>query len=520
MLDLPARSEGGADALTLTFPNAVAKQASASGLAPTFHGFGLAARVLAVTIGFVFLAMGLFYVTRLTAHREMWLHGKISGAQTTVDAFGLAGPTPPPQELSQKILHSVEVKWLAVETPAGRREFVIAGGPPAGAESIAADEGSYLESMAATFHALFAAPGTVVKLSAPAQANQPAIEFAFDETPLIQSLRRVSGNFLTISLTIAAVVICVLWAALWRMVLQPVRRLTSNIIAFGESPQDASRVIAPTGRGNEIGRAETALAVMQRSLAHELAQGKRLAELGMAVARINHDLRNILSAAQLISDRLATIPDPLAQRLAPRLVATLDRAIQFCQSTLTYGASRELPPSRRPFDLSELVSQVVESAKAENDAEIDYNIDIPPRFCVYADPDHTLRVLENLSRNAAQALMAKGSTDGRPKAIRFAAIRTDGLALVEISDTGPGFPADQSERIFEPFHKSTSDAGAGLGLAIAADLVTRNGGAITLAPVKADDFYCGARFLIKLPTAEAAARKPARVPSDARELLP
>jgi signal transduction histidine kinase len=517
MLDVTARSEGGASATVLT--GALTGPISAPGLARPLRGFGLAARVLAVTIGFVFLAMGLFYVTRLTAHREMWLHGKISGAQTTVEAFGLAGPTPPPQDLSQKILHSVEVKWLAVETPEGRREFVIAGGPPAGAETIAADEDSYLESMAATFHALFASPGTVVKLSAPAQANQPAIEFAFDETPLIQSLRRVSGNFLTISLTIAAVVICVLWAALWRMVLQPVRRLTSNIIAFGESPQDASRVIAPTGRGNEIGRAEAALAVMQRSLAHELAQGKRLAELGMAVARINHDLRNMLSAAQLISDRLATIPDPLAQRLAPRLVATLDRAILFCQSTLTYGASRELPPSRRPFDLSELVSQVVESAKAENDAAIDYNIDIPPRFCVYADPDHTLRVLENLSRNAAQALMTKGATDGRPKAIRFAAIRTDGLALVEISDTGPGFPADQSERIFEPFHKSTSDAGAGLGLAIAADLVTRNGGAITLAPAKADDFYCGARFLIKLPTAEGAARKPARVP-DARELLP
>jgi signal transduction histidine kinase len=333
-------------------------------------------------------------------------------------------------------------------------------------------------------------------------------------------LLRVSYNFLTISLTIAAVVTCVLWAALWRMVLQPVRRLTSNIIAFGENPQDASRVIAPCGRGNEIGRAEAALAVMQRSLAHELAQRKRLAELGMAVARINHDLRNILSAAQLISDRLATIPDPLAQRLAPRLVATLDRAIQFCQSTLTYGASRELPPSRRRFDLRELVNQVVESGKAEYDAAIDYNIDVPPRFCVYADPDHTLRVLENLSRNAAQALMAKGAAEGRPKAIRFAAIRTDGLALVEISDTGPGFPPDQHDRIFEPFHKSTSDVGAGLGLAIAADLVSRNGGAIALAPVKVDDFYCGARFLIKLPTAENAGRKPPRISSDARELLP
>ena len=97
--------------------------------------------------------------------------------------------------------------------------------------------------------------------------------------------------------------------------------------------------------------------------------------------------------------------------------------------------------------------------------------------------------------------------DGRPRAIRFAAIRTEGVALIEISDTGPGFPADHSERIFEPFHKSTSEAGAGLGLAIAADLVARNGGAITLAPAKADDFYCGARFLITLPTPERAVRK-------------
>ena len=170
------------------------------------QGFGLAARVLAVTIGFVLLAMSLFYVTRLTAHREMWLHSKISAVQTTVEAFGLAGPTPPPQDLSQKILHSVDVKWMAVETPTGRREFVTAGGPPVGVESITADDSSYFESLAATFHALFAAPGTVVKLSAPAQANEPAIEFAFDETPLIQSLRRVSCNFLAISLTIAAVV--------------------------------------------------------------------------------------------------------------------------------------------------------------------------------------------------------------------------------------------------------------------------------------------------------------------------
>jgi signal transduction histidine kinase len=509
MLDLPARSESGADASALA--EALARHARSSGLALPLRGFGLAARVLAVTIGFVLLAMSLFYVTRLIAHREMWLHNKISSAQTTVEAFGLASPTPPPPDLSQKILNSVDAKWIAIETPAGRREFAVAGGAPAGAESITADESSYLDSAEDTFHALFAAPGTIVKLGAAAQGNDPAIEFAFDETPLIRSLWHVSRNFLAISLTISAVVTCVLWAALWRMVLQPVRRLTSNIIAFGESPQDSLRVIAPSARRNEIGRAETALAIMQRSLAHELAQGKRLAELGMAVARINHDLRNMLSAAQLISDRLAAIPDPLAQRLAPRLVATLDRAIQFCQATLTYGAGRDVPPARRQFDLSELVRQVVEAAQAERGIAIEYDIDIPPRFDVYADPDHILRVLENLSRNAAQALIAMGAEGGRPKAIRFAAIRTDGLALIEISDTGPGFPADQGDRIFEPFHKSTSEFGAGLGLAIAADLVTRNGGTITLAPAKADDFYCGARFLIKLPTPEGAARSAVRV---------
>src|SRR5271154_6036294 len=136
MLDLPARSEGRADALALAFPNAVAKQASAARLAPLFHGFGLAARVLAVTISFVLLAMALFYVTRLTAHREMLLHGKISAVQTTVNAFGLAGPTPPPPDLSQKILNSVDVKWMAIETPAGRHEVVSAGGPLDSVESI------------------------------------------------------------------------------------------------------------------------------------------------------------------------------------------------------------------------------------------------------------------------------------------------------------------------------------------------------------------------------------------------
>ena len=191
------------------------------------------------------------------------------------------------------------------------------------------------------------------------------VEILIDQTPLIDQMWRVSRNFLTLSIIVSVAVTLVLWAALWQMVIRPVERLTSNIIAFGEKPQDLTRIVAPSGRNDEIGRAETALAAMQDSLAHELSQRKRLAELGMAVARINHDLRNMLAAAQLISDRLATITDPLAQRLAPQLVATLDRAIEFCQSTLAYGAARERAPTRRAFDLRELVRQVVETARGD-----------------------------------------------------------------------------------------------------------------------------------------------------------
>ncbi len=90
---------------------------------------------------------------------------------------------------------------------------------------------------------------------------------------------------------------------------------------------------------------------MQDTLVRELTQKKHLAALGLAVAKINHDLRNMLASAQLLSDRLANVTDPLAQRLAPKLVATLDRAIRFCQATLTYGRATDEAPKPRLVEL-------------------------------------------------------------------------------------------------------------------------------------------------------------------------
>ena len=473
------------------------------------RSLGLAGRLLMLAIGSVMTAILMFYVTRLSLSRENWLRDRLIAAQTAVLVFGADQPSPLPKDLTKKILGAVGAKMIFLELP-GRHILLSGSETPTPDYYFDLTNPSFFEGIDAAARTMFAPRGSMLKVVGPAPMDGSRIEITIDQTPLIDNMWRVSRNFLTLSLTVSAAVVLVLWLALWQLVIRPVRRLTSSIIAFGEKPQDATGIVAPSGRDDEIGRAEAALAEMQGSLAHELSQRKRLAELGMAVARINHDLRNMLAAAQLISDRLATIPDPLAQRLAPQLVATLDRAILFCQSTLTYGAAREQAPTRRRFDLREIVRQIVETSEASGSGAIRYAIDIPPNFELFADPDHVRRVIENLSRNASQALQNAGARGERPPAIRFAAIRTSGgMALIEVSDSGPGFAPEQSSRIFEPFHLSTREGGSGLGLAIAADLVARNGGSITLAPAQVDDFYCGARFLITLPTPEDA-RRPIR----------
>jgi signal transduction histidine kinase len=496
MLDLPTRNEP-LDATTFVDAGSSRKSRTRD----RSRIGGLTGRILIVTVSAVIVSMAVAFTSRLEVARENWLSVKIETVRAALDAFD-RDEAPLPPELANKVLSALGMESIVALGPDGRREIASSSPPPPEATVDLSHGGAGLRcSLLQLYRTLLARGSTTVLV----KTVDPPLELVFDQKPMSERLRQIAGALLGIMIAIAVLITLVVWLTVWRLVLQPVHKLTTNIVAFGERPQDVSRIIQPSGSHDEIGRAEEALAAMQQSLAHELAQRKRMAELGMAVARINHDLRNILSAAQLISDRLATIPDPQAQRLAPRLVATLDRAIQFCQATLTYGAGSEQPPARRVFDLNRMAEEVVEAARAEHGEAIHYAVDIPPRFEIFADPDHILRVIENLNRNASQALMAKGSADGDPKAIRFAAIRTDGTALIEISDTGPGFPPEQRDRIFEAFHTSTSVLGTGLGLSIAADLVTRNGGSIELAPSKAEDFYCGARFLINLPTPERGA---------------
>jgi signal transduction histidine kinase len=267
-------------------------------------------------------------------------------------------------------------------------------------------------------------------------------------------------------------------------------KLTWNIVRFSERPEDPSRVISPSNRRDEIGTAERELSAMQHELSETLSQKTRLAALGLAVSKISHDLRNMLSSAQLLSDRLSTVKDPTVERLVPKLLASLDRAIRLCARTLDFGQAQEMPPKRQRFTLAPLVSEVSDSLGLPRPNLIDWKIEIDQELEVDADRDQLFRVLSNLCRNAVQALESGNS----PGEIAVAARREGAVTIIDVTDTGPGVPEKARAHLFKAFQSVARKGGTGLGLAIAQELVHAHGGQIALV-----DNEGGATFRVTIP---------------------
>src|SRR5262249_26252658 len=238
-----------------------------------------------------------------------------------------------------------------------------------------------------------------------------------------------------------------------------------------KDPENPARIVAASRRTDEVGIAERELAQMQRDLASMLSQKSRLAALGLAVSKINHDLRNLLASAQLFSDQLSTLPDPRDEPFAPNLMPALGRAIAFCQSTLSYGRAQEPPPDRRLIALEPLVEEVHATLGLGPDAPVRWIGAVERGLMVDADPDQLFRILLNLARTASQALEGRESRDPARDQVRITGRREGAVAVIEVSDTGPGLSDRAREHLFEAFQGSTRTGGTGLGLAIAAELV-------------------------------------------------
>jgi signal transduction histidine kinase len=317
------------------------------------------------------------------------------------------------------------------------------------------------------------------------------VDVVMEEGPLKAAMMKYGFDILGLSILISIITATLVFLALDWLLVKPMTQLTRNMVRFAEQPEDPSRIIAPSKRRDEIGTAERELAAMQNELSQTLSQKTRLAALGLAVSKISHDLRNMLSSAQLLSDRLAEVRDPTVQRLVPKLIASLDRAIRLCVQTLDFGQAQETPPNRIRFELAPLVTEVGDSLGLPREGEIDWDLNLEDGLEVDADRDQLYRVLANLCRNAVQAFEAEPGCIGT---IQVFARRDGAVVSIDVADTGPGVPEQARKRLFQAFQSVARKGGSGLGLAISAELVMAHGGQIELVGNEG-----GATFRITIP---------------------
>src|SRR5579862_3048234 len=456
--------------------------------------FGLSGKLLVLTILFVMIAEVLIYVPSVANFRVTWLKDRLATGYTAALVLDAAPNGMVPDSLAKQILDSIGARAVAMKMGERRRMLAIDDMPPAVADMFDMRSVTAFDAIVDAFRTMLNTRKDVMRVVGPAPMGGEYIELIMDEPPLRKAMLRYSVDILLLSLVISVITAALVYLALHYMFVRPMRRVTANMMAFRADPENADRVIAPSARVDEIGVAERELATMQIELASMLHQKNRLAALGLAVSKINHDLRNLLASAQLFSDRLATLPDPGVQRFAPKLMRALERAIALCQSTLSYGRLQEPPPERRQILLEPLVEEVHETLNLGPDGPIRWISAVERDLVVEADYDQLFRILLNLSRNALQALESRDARDPGRDQIRITGRREGAVVVIEVSDTGPGFSDKAREHLFEAFQGSTRTGGTGLGLAIAAELVRAHGGEMRLV-----DGTIGATFRLTIP---------------------
>jgi len=455
---------------------------------------GLSGKLLVLTVLFVMLAEVLIYVPSIANFRVNWLNDRLAAAHTAALVLEAAPSGMVPESLAREILKSVGAHAVAMKMGGKRQLLAASEVPTQAARVIDMRDVVWHRAISDAFHALLFGEKDIMRVIGPAPMKGDYLEIIMDGLPLQKAMLRFSVNILLLSLLISGITATLVYFTLHRLLVRPMRRITDNMVAFRDEPEVGDHIIKPSGRSDEIGIAETELSGMQRELASMLQQKTRLAALGLAVSKINHDLRNLLASAQLISDQLADVPDPRVQRFAPKLMRQLERAIAFCQSTLSYGASPDATPERTQVALEPLIEEVRETLGLGINVPIRWIVAVERGLTADADREQLFRVLLNLARNAVQALEAHGSKDPVRDQIRIVGRREGSAVMIQISDTGPGVPEKAKAHLFEAFHGSTRAGGAGLGLAIAAELVRAHGGELRLV-----EGTIGATFCVRIP---------------------
>ena len=459
----------------------------------------LTGRFLVLTVIFVMLAEVLIFLPSVARFRVDYLQERLELSQIASLALLATPDDMVSTELEDELLKNAEVLNVVLRRN-NLRELILSNDMPAPvAETFDLRTEGFVSLIADALKAMARTDNRVIRvIGQPVKGGGMMIEVTLYEAPLRAAMIEYGLNILWLSLVISLFTAALLFLAVRRFIVRPMKRVVDSMTSYRDDPEDTQRIIRPTSRVTELNEAEVALADLQTQLTQSLKQKERLAALGGAVSRISHDLRNMLTTAQLLADRLERSEDPAVKRTAPKLVGSLDRAINLCERTLAFGKAEEPAPEIRVIDLGRLVNEVVESDRLRSGGtSVNLVSEVASGLKLPADSEQLYRVLTNLVRNARQAIEATG----KPGEVRITAENRGHACVIEVSDTGPGLPAKALEHIFQPFKGGARRGGTGLGLAIAAELVRGHGGALELVETSEQ----GTRFRISLPREMAKA---------------
>jgi signal transduction histidine kinase len=455
---------------------------------------GLSPRLLLLTILFVMLGAGFIIPPALAAFEEQWLLDRVRAAELASLAADVAPDRRVTRRLSQQLLAGAGVVSVVIQND-GMRRLVLAA-PSAMQVPYTVDLGSQNPGswLSGPFRTLMGDGKQMVRVIAqPRFREGESVEIITPDGPLKRLLLEYAGRLIATTLFVASLAGLLVYLTLNIFLVRPMQRITLAMEKFRANPEDPQSRVGASGRADEIGRAEAELTRMQTDLLAALQSKARLASLGEAVAKINHDLRNMLTSAQMASDRLAALGDPKVAQALPRLERALDRAINLASEVLAYGKSSEAPPVLRRVALEPLLEAAAEDAGLTQ-ASVRLASYVDSDSEVLADPDHLHRILVNLMRNARESIEA--IPERNAQGVISATLARDGdRIIISLADDGPGIPERALANLFQPFAGSVRRGGTGLGLAIARELAQGHGGDVRLVRTGSE----GSVFEILLP---------------------
>jgi signal transduction histidine kinase len=473
---------------------------------PQMAGFmrGLSGKLLLLTILFVMLAEVLIFVPSVSNARIRWLQDRLSTAAAASVVIDGMQQVDLPRSLQDGTLMATGTKAIILGKDSTRHLIAMADMPP----NVDADyDIARIDGLLAirdAFMTLIFGENRIIRVMGPIADSKMTIEVVLEERALRDAMLLYARNAFLLSIAIALITAGLIFLAINRIMLLPIRKMTRNMQDFSQNPEDPAGVLVPGPGSDELAVAGQHLANMQKQLQKTLRQQKNLADLGLAVSKINHDMRNILASAQLMSDRLSDVDDPVVKRFAPKLLRTIDRAVSYSTAVMSYGKASEPVPRRRILKVRMVVEDVLDLLSADTASGIDHVIQISPDLEIDADGEQLFRVIYNLVRNAQEALMqdvaGRNSDDGLPLQITISAHRAGSVVMLYVDDTGPGMPQKARENLFKAFRGSARSGGTGLGLAIARELVLAHGGTIALV----EKATPGTRFGIEIPDRPAS----------------